>query len=298
MAVLAGNSLIFTEGTNLDSDNPEDCPATDLYRYDLAQKTETRIAEISCVINLLSDGKVAYVITKDAQKVLSVGRITDEKTLEIEPEGSLARMIAKVAFKRSILKLPKGSELKQLNYVIRDNELNAVFKTDTHLFLDAVIFDQASKQPVLPFELKNGVGSSVGLSDGKILYALTAGDGAWLRVVEMGANGASATLGHPRPLAKDWTKAGVLEWAVRKPRFLVGVPDGFLVADRTPEVFSEATAISWYCSTEKQFYRLNIPDQDVGGLSYVHGGVLVSKPMAGSIVWYGNKSPFQTEVKK
>ena len=298
LAVLAGNTLYYAEGRNLDSTRAEDCPAVDLYRYDLKEKQETRIAEVPCVLNLLTNGQAAYVVTRDANGALSVSRTIDGKPLQAAPAGFEAKLKARVAFKRSAMQLPRGGPLELINFLIRQGEVNAVFKTETHLFLDAVPFDQPSKQSVLPIALKGFSGTSLALSDNQHLFSFTEGNEGWPRVVETKPDGTSTVLGHQRPLPKNWSTAGPLDWAVRTPRFLVGMADGFLVADRTPEAFTEATAVSIYSSTANKFFRIDVPDQDVGGLSYALGGVLVSKPMLGSIVWYGKQIPSSFEVKK
>ncbi len=298
LAVLAGDAVYYAEARNLDSGRPEDCPAVDLYRYGLKDKNDARIAEVSCVLNLLTDGQAAYVVMRESNGALTVARTIEGKALQPASAGYEAKLKARVAFKRSTMQLSRGAAIDLINYVLRDGEVNAVFRTETHLFLDAVPFDKPSTQAVLPIPLKNSAGTSVALSGNQHLYSFTNGIEGWLRVVETKPDGTSVVLGHQRPLRKNWVAAGPLDWAVRTPRFMVGIADGFLVADRTPEAFTEAAAVSWYSSTANQFFRLDLPGQDVGGLSYALGGVIVSKPMLGSIVWYGKNVPFPLEVKK
>ncbi len=298
MAVLVGDTLFYSEGKNLESSKEEDCPAIDLYRYNLTEKRETRIAELKCVLTLITEGQTTYVVTKSDQNDIAVGRLIDGKTLQLAPLDSTARMRSRVAFKRSTLKLPRGPEIKHVGYALRENELNGVFQSEGHVFFDSVVFDKPTQHSVLAVSMKGNLSTQFALSQGTILFSLRKGNEGWFRMMETTHSGVSALLGHERPLDKNWTEVGHLDWSVRAPHYLTAIPDGFLIADRSPHAFSEATAVSWYSKTAERFFRLAIPDQDVGGLSYVLGGVLVSKPMSGSIVWYGKKNPFKNEEKK
>lgn len=292
LAVLASGTLYYAEGKNLESSRIEDCPAVDLYRYDLKEKKEYRIAEVACVWNLLSDGASVYAVLRDDKAGLSVAKVGADQKLVPPADDWLAIAKARVAFKRSALKLPRGVEQTLVGFVLRENELNVVLRAADHFFLDPVSFGANSKQTTLVILAGDSAPGDERIVLGGSLYGFTRGSEGWLRVVENSLEGKSTVLGHQRPLAKNWKEAGPLDWAARNPKFLTALPNGFLVADRTSEAFSEATAVSLYDATDKKFYRLNVPDQDVGGLAYVADGVLISKPMSGAIVWYGTKNPF------
>jgi hypothetical protein len=96
--------------------------------------------------------------------------------------------------------------------------------------------------------------------------------------------------GAQKPLAVDWQKSTPQEWSVRIPRFITAAEHGFLITDRTPHLFSESPVISYFSPTERLFYRVAIPAQDVGGLFIAQGAVIISKPLAGEIRVYTPKS--------
>jgi hypothetical protein len=254
-------------------------------------KREDRIEEIACVIHILSNGTQVYVVARAENHELVWGTVNEKGRVQWAEKETVDKLRSRVAFKRATLKLPRRTEIKLFNFTILNGEIAAVFQADADVF---VASSKAVERWVLGDELSQEFAMA---NDGK-LYRFSRGKTDWMRLTENPADGTSVLMGHERPLAKDWTEAGPLDWAVRNPRFLTAVPDGVVVTDRTPHAFTEASAISWFSKKENRFFRVDAADQDVGGIFYALDGLLISKPRQGSVVWYGKKSPFSKEERK
>jgi hypothetical protein len=97
--------------------------------------------------------------------------------------------------------------------------------------------------------------------------------------------------GAPSPTRKEHFEIATPEdkWWNRRLRFLSATEYGFLVADRT-DYDQEEKRISYYVPTERNFFLVDIPSEDLGGIFFYQTGIVVSLPMSGEVVWMGPKA--------
>jgi hypothetical protein len=105
----------------------------------------------------------------------------------------------------------------------------------------------------------------------------------------------------------NWSTLPANRWAIRVPRFLAALREGFVVADRS---FLELPSLSVFESRSGTYARVTpalgaetmaagiggnggtfSAFADVAGAFYFEGGLLISHPSAKKISWYGDKEP-------
>lgn len=293
LAVLVGKTLYFTEAVALNEPGGA-CRARDLYRVGLDPREgrqEERIAAFPCVTEVRAFGDAAYVVYRaEGDSERRVARFDGDKADDAFPER-VEKAKARVAWKRVTAGLPRRPIATLVGLAPGARALWAVFHTGGDkpgLVAEPVAHTgSAAPEPLaLPAE-RNAPEEVAVTGDGQWL-ALRAGT-AGSEIVRFDRDAAKAVvLKGQRPLSKDWQEVAEDKYFARAPRFLAGGDREAFVADRTDQIFTEVSAIAAFGPANKRFRRLSrVPSEDVGGLQSMHGGLLVSKPLAGQVVWYG-----------
>jgi hypothetical protein len=91
---------------------------------------------------------------------------------------------------------------------------------------------------------------------------------------------------------EPWQEISENRWWVRKGRWLTPTEHGFVIADRT-EYDQETRTLSYYLEPEHKFFRLDLPTENIGGLSFHANGMVVSHPQSGEVRWMGPRDQDQ-----
>lgn len=292
------NSLYYTFAQAIEIPNQGGCRGRDIYRFAIEEQKQVRLAELSCVVDLFTDGKTGYVSHRE-NGTLRLSRLLKDRIEPAITDAAMARVIASFAFKRDGLNLSR-SPLDVIAFGVSGEKIFIVARSqgDTP-YLFGKWVDRITQKPTsnlvlaIPFE---GSLDEIVISEEhpNPLYVIQREDDKRLgRVIKVNLKTSSLeVMGGDRVLSGDISQGDLKNWSIRSPRLLSSGFRGVLIADRTPFVFQERRQIH-YLSGDGSYRVLPIPAEDLGGVREWRGGILVSRPLVGEIVWYGEKNPFE-----
>lgn len=289
LPVATSTRIYFSSALDPDDPRPGACAGRDVYAWEPEGRRPERLVESGCVLSLFAgDGDEAYAVQR-GEGGLSLVRLSGSRA-EALPELERGRALGRAALKRRSLNLGISTPPVIAGFVWRLGRIEAVVDAGEGMAMGvAVSWDGAPSRGVEAVLLGPGLlpASAVVSSDSGTLYfsRLDKGRGT---IVALPPDRKVTSWGAPEALPIDWREAAAMAWSIRVPRFLSAAPEGVIVADRTPFVFTEATALSRISEGRDRVMRIPIPDRDVGGIAAVWGGWLVARPLAGTLTWHGD----------
>jgi hypothetical protein len=305
LAVVVNNSLYYS-----DQRNQGRCRGRNLYRADLnsgAKDIPVRIKE--CVTALRADENFLYMASDDGgghSTVVQVG--TADSPTAKHAEEAFLQLIAAIRFHWDVVAQKENLSMldRRASWsVAHDGSISYVKYFPgaapkiavAHLLQELTVFSVALNLPPNLSRLQQLHLSELGASNGKIFAGFTDpnDDGdlfSALAVIDLKTQRLIDLVGSATASAdSDFGDAGIFseKWSNRKLRYLAPTQYGFVVADRT-DYDQEVKRIAYYSPEEKKLYRLNVPSQDVGGLFFYKGGLVISQPINGSVIWTGSNN--------
>lgn len=304
-AVMVDNMLYYATKTTEDG-----CPseASDLYAYSLVERKEIKLLSIPCVERLDADGGNIYILHHTSEKKPSYGRLASNEIIPILGEEAIAMLEARITMKLHQEEIIDDPELFPMYFANGDRLLTLMITQSAARVYLADIFRLDNQKPFYAtgaVVLRTGSGKAnpvncQGLSffGDRITLALSEGSSQLAKIAVLSAVDGKLIreLGGNIPLPKSWGDQPVSKerWAIRKPLYLLDVPGGFFVADRTAWS-TEARSVSYFSEKEALFFRVGIYSKSLGGLSHAHGGLVVSYPSEGEVSWFGSANPFSNQ---
>jgi len=293
LAVLLESDLYFTDriGTSV-------CRGgSHLYRYSLLEKKEQRMVSIPCVLDLKVIGNTLFVVH---QKTLG-GRV-DIATLQGDKlKPSLQEALRSHAAARSFLidqsEFPEDVQY-QYQFTFSPNNLfvfNVFLERDIRTFVN--VFSLKTEQKLsahpklLPIPSQPIV---IATGEDKILVAFEQHSFAQIALLKFDGEDVSFTTELYGKMNSPVDLGDVVspdEWSISAPRYPLDVPGGFFITDQ----MRTSKAVWYFSQHEELFYRVPISAKGIGGLSFVEGALLVSKPMLGEVHCYGPDIPFSSD---
>lgn len=299
-SVMEGDRIYYA-----DSGNDRQCMGRNLYSYSLTEKKEEKLATMPCVIQIQKSYAGVLVTYRNKKEEWRLDRVHESKLVPFS-EQSVALAIARLYFKWDEMEREKHRPIYPL-FCVSESKLTAMvcgagksgekplvlvdtflLPQQTPLFGAPADYSNAVSLSVQDCELaRNGIIYLAGFQEGKD------GQGERAKIFAFNPETAEqvAQFGSVAPLPRSWSQARSEEWGARRVGFLELTKAGFIVAGYT-SLLSELWALSYYSNSDKLFYRLPIRLNDLGGMSYVgeepgRVGLLISKPQARQIVFYG-----------
>lgn len=299
LAVAHKGILYFSQAVSLDADEDNDCPAQDLYSYDPKTKTESRLLRIPCVQRLESN-EIELLIYHRIDERKQGATVFDGHKASRAFDSKILRLLeARLHFTRSALKMPRDVSFSHFPIVLKDTVTFISIASDSNgmIFFDR--YERTTGKPLtasilmkpghVGFSLERVL--SVGILNSAQLYFVLKATGeqpATISVFNL-QDGSWTIIGNSHALSTNWKTSPRARWSIDTPRFLTPFDKGFLIADRSPRPYAHAKSISLYTEND-DFQRLRIPSEDMGGISYFRKGLLVSRPWAGKIEWFGERT--------
>lgn len=291
LAAVAGKNVYFAEGVALD-EPASGCPGRDLYRATLADRKEERLASYPCVSQVHAAGDAVYVVYRAegdaARRVARWKDDAEDTTVGERIEKAKARFL----WKRLTEKLPRRPAPALVGLATQGATVWAVFHTTGDrlgLWAEPIAYAGAKCPDAIVLPAENEAPEEVAVTgDGRWFALRRTTAGVELVRLDTSTNTVVALGRGTKPLPKTWSNADEERWFARRPRHLVGGVTNLFFADRTDAIFTESSAVAFYEPGKKSFVRLSaIPGEDVSGLQLLGSGVVVAKPMDGSVIWYG-----------
>ncbi len=290
------------------------CPseASDLYAYSLSEKKERKILSIPCIERIDTDGKNIYILHHTNENEPSYTKLESNDIKPVLSDEANALLEARMTMKMHQEEVTEEGKVFPFFFANGDRLLvvKSITPSEGAPVYLSDLFRLDNQKPVNPttgsVALKLGAGKAIiwecqnlSFLGDHITLAISEVRDQFSQIVVLSAVDGKLirTVGGTNPLPKNWGDKPVPaeRWAVRKPSFLLAIPGGFFVADRTAWT-TEARAVSYFSEKEGLFYRVGIFSKHLEGLSYTLGGLVVSYPNEGEVAWFGTTNPFSNET--
>ncbi|MBI4405848.1 MAG: hypothetical protein HY537_16940 [Deltaproteobacteria bacterium] len=282
-AVLLNDELYFTNGIG----NSKHCLGKHLYREKISGRRIHRVANVPCVIKVMSDGKDVFLLAGDENnaKVRDLYQLVNNTIVEDK------RLAHNRSWYPTCIQVPAAGQ----GFMIIYNQCPA--PEPDHLSLYATGAEVSAAW--LP-NLQNVI--DVAYSTFYRQLFVLFGNDCFPKVAILTIDNNGKVVGHSglgtnQPLP-DWLDVAPERCSIRQPRYLLSTERGFVIADRTTFA-REVKSIQYFSVAKARVYRVGvdrykerISGDDVGGLFIVRQGILIARPELGRVEWYGTENRF------